>query len=94
MRSRAFQPRVYESEQESLFDGQPFDHMPRVFGSERQFPVLLVSFIGPQHGRVTYACVESGQHLVNRQSRLCRFERLADAPFELFAGFLLNKPCG
>ncbi|PLB52087.1 hypothetical protein P170DRAFT_422996 [Aspergillus steynii IBT 23096] len=85
MRSRAYQPKVKEHEMDDLFEGKPFADKPRVFPKEKRFPVLLLSFVGPQHARIFYAYVEDGNKLIIRQ-------RLADAPVELFARFPVGRP--
>lgn len=64
---------------------------PPAFDREERFPILLLSFLGPQHARVFYACMD-GYELVIRQSRLYSFEREATAPIDLFARLLLSRP--
>lgn len=66
-------------------------HDERRFPIEERFPVLLLSFVGPQHGRMSYACMDRDQ-MVIRQSRLYGFEREESAPLDLFARFLLSLP--
>ncbi|EAU29840.1 predicted protein [Aspergillus terreus NIH2624] len=61
------------------------------FPQEKRFPVVMLSFMGPQHGRILYAFMD-GEQLVLRQSRLFSFERKANAPFALFQRILLSHP--
>ncbi|PLB52082.1 hypothetical protein P170DRAFT_350521, partial [Aspergillus steynii IBT 23096] len=94
MRSRANQPLVTdEEEMEKLYDEKRdvFPEKQRVFPMEKRFPVLMLSFLGPQHARIFYACLD-GKNLIIRQSKLYSFESKADAPVELFARFLLSTP--
>ena len=85
MHSRANQPDVREDEMEELFkptcQARPKGKL--LFPGEKKFPVLMLSFVGPQHGRIFYACLDGG-HLVIRQSKLYSFECKADAPIETF----------
>ncbi|KAG2418867.1 hypothetical protein HFD88_001969 [Aspergillus terreus] len=61
------------------------------FDEESEFPVLMVSFLGPQHARLFYAHME-GITLVIRQSKLYSFERRETAPWDLFARWVLSMP--
>lgn len=95
MQARANQPRVPEEDEESLFEPtfaeSDLARYPLEFETEQHFPVLMLSFLGPQHGRLFYACMHDGW-LVIRQSKLYSFERRADAPVDLFTRFLLSRP--
>ncbi|CRG85498.1 hypothetical protein PISL3812_02552 [Talaromyces islandicus] len=88
MRNRAFEPEEkrfdddhefedYEEEQKARFpeDG----NSPYVFPFEQRFPVLMVSVVGPQHGRIFFACMD-GRDVVIRQSQLYSFEKREAAP--------------
>ncbi|PYI11707.1 hypothetical protein BO78DRAFT_382375 [Aspergillus sclerotiicarbonarius CBS 121057] len=96
LRNRASQLKIEdEDEQERMSnlsreerEKQGYDF---VFPEERIFPVLLLSYVGPQHGRIFYACLE-GLQVKIYQSRLYRFEKQNDAPVELFTKFLMSSP--
>ncbi|PYH94311.1 hypothetical protein BO71DRAFT_398986 [Aspergillus ellipticus CBS 707.79] len=94
MRNRAIQLDVTaEDEQELLFNPGEED-IPvygRKFPQEYHFPVLLLSYVGPQHGRVLYAAMD-GDRLVIRQSKLYSFEKEVTAPIGLFGRLLPSKP--
>lgn len=47
------------------------------------FPILLLSYVGPQHGRLFYASLNHRQ-LVIRQSKLYSSEKKATAPLDFF----------
>jgi len=51
------------------------------FPKEKCFPVLLLSYIGPQHGRLFCASLD-GKQFVTKQSRIYSFETRAIAPLE------------
>lgn len=94
MRSRANQPLVTEQqEMEKLFDEnrEIFPELRRTFSGESAFPVLMLSFLNNQHGRVFYARMQ-GRRMVIHQSKLYSFHTLSEAPLELFAQFLLSSP--
>ncbi|KAL5338921.1 hypothetical protein BJX70DRAFT_179811 [Aspergillus crustosus] len=102
MRNRALQPAQFnpdaarDSDAElSSGDEDELDIHVRegdlCFRNEHQFPVLMLSFMGPQHGRIIYACM-SGRQLVLRMSRLYSFIDGRSAPVKLFACALLSKP--
>ncbi|BCR92298.1 uncharacterized protein ACHE_80198S [Aspergillus chevalieri] len=59
--------------------------------SQKSFPVLLLSYIGPQHGRLFCASLNEKQ-LVIRQSRIYSFETQAVAPLDFFSRVLLSRP--
>ncbi|KAI9374573.1 hypothetical protein BJX61DRAFT_540697 [Aspergillus egyptiacus] len=69
----------------------PLNEEDLLFKDECRFPVLMLSFVGPQHGRLTYACM-SGTDLIIRQSKLYSFIDAQSAPLRLFACALLSKP--
>lgn len=58
-------------------------HDERWFPIEEHFPVLLLSFVGPQHGWMLYACMDKEQ--IIRQPRLYIIEREDNALLDLFA---------
>ncbi|KAL1982720.1 hypothetical protein VTN96DRAFT_971 [Rasamsonia emersonii] len=62
MRNRANQPKVDE-------DGEELLPRQLEFEKEERFPVLMVSLLGPQHGRLFYVCMDGG-NLMIRQSDL------------------------
>lgn len=91
MQSCANQPKVDtddEEAQEALFHKteEELRSMPRAFAMESRFPVLLLSFVGPQHGRLFYACMD-GETLFIRQSKIYSFEKKDPAVLDLFASF-------
>lgn len=51
----------------------------------------MVSLVGPQHGRIYYACMD-GLEMVIRQSSLFSFEKRETAPWDFFARILLSNP--
>ncbi|OJJ32421.1 hypothetical protein ASPWEDRAFT_44534 [Aspergillus wentii DTO 134E9] len=83
MQNRASQLKVDENEEE--LPGQ------YEFQDEKRFPVLMTSFLGPQHGRIFYACMD-GEKLIIRQSRLYSFEKKESAPWDFFSRILLSSP--
>ncbi|KAH8432456.1 uncharacterized protein LDX57_010092 [Aspergillus melleus] len=92
MYARSQQPDVSQEEEEALFEPEAMPEFePKAFKNEDRFPILLLSFLGPQHGRVFYACM-NGDQLVIRQSRLYDFRKLESAPFDLFSRLLLSQP--
>lgn len=97
MNSRAKQPQAQsEEEMESLFDmveeevEKTFQKSP-AFANEQTFPVLLFSFVGPQHARILCASMNQRQ-LIVRMSRLYSFERKEEAPLDLFTSWLFSRP--
>ncbi|PYI07797.1 hypothetical protein BO78DRAFT_406325 [Aspergillus sclerotiicarbonarius CBS 121057] len=93
MHARANQFMVEKEEMERVFDMGigAYSDKPRIFSRETRFPVLQISFLGPQHARVLYACMDRG-HIVIRQSKLYSFERDDEAPLDLFIRILASKP--
>ncbi|RDW76673.1 uncharacterized protein DSM5745_06665 [Aspergillus mulundensis] len=106
MRNRASQPRVWdenEEDEDDAFDDGYQDPNPKecpgldlkdtevLFPDERRFPVLMASLVGPQHGRLYYACMD-GLDIVIRQSKLYSFEKKDDALLNFFSCFLLSEP--
>jgi hypothetical protein len=100
MRNRAFQPLTTEGEEDDLFTTytdtpedlpEALSSLPLAFAKETRFPVLLVSLLGSQHGRLFYACMD-GQTLVIRQSKLYSFEKKDTAPWEFFSRLILSAP--
>jgi hypothetical protein len=51
----------------------------------------MISLLGPQHGRLFYACMNDGD-LVIRQSRLFSFEKKATAPWDFFTRVIISRP--
>ncbi|PLN78207.1 hypothetical protein BDW42DRAFT_187589 [Aspergillus taichungensis] len=82
MRNGAKQPKV---------DPNAEDTQEALFKESEEFPVLILSYVGPQHARLLYACMDRRQ-LVIRLSRLYSFERTDTASLDLFARVLLNRP--
>ncbi|PWY88199.1 hypothetical protein BO70DRAFT_393923 [Aspergillus heteromorphus CBS 117.55] len=64
------------------------------FDQDQPQPVLLLSFMAPQHGRVLEAHIEGSSKILIKCSRLYSFEKNEDAPFELFYRWLLADPVG
>lgn len=92
--NRAEQLNVKDDEDaEALFEKEPekLRNYKRRFPKENRFPVLMLSYVGPQHGKLFYACM-NGQQLVVWQSKLYSFECRATVPLDLFARFLLSSP--
>lgn len=97
MRNRATQFKVEDEEDKELLHSLPVGapklrHYEHVFVEEEHFPVLLLSFVGPQHGRLFYASVDGGKKLVIRQSKLYSFEKKKNAPLDFFSRILLSRP--
>ncbi|GFF37429.1 hypothetical protein IFM58399_04890 [Aspergillus lentulus] len=63
------------------------------FREYKTIPVLLLSFMTPQHGRIMEAYLEGGK-LTLGVSRMYSFKTNSEAPFELFEGWLLGNPVG
>lgn len=61
------------------------------FPKEKCFPILLLSYVRPQHGRLFCASLNRRQ-LVIRQSKLYSFEKRATAPLDFFSQMLLSQP--
>ena len=92
MYNRARQPEVSNEDQESLFNTpEEITQHKLKFPNEVHFPVIVLSFLGPQHGRIFHGQMEDGE-LIIRQSRLYSFEHMESAPFDLFASIALSKP--
>lgn len=95
MLNRAHQPKVESEDQleelEMMNEKEREKQCGLQFPKETAFPVLLLSFVGPQHGRMFYASMY-GQEMVIRQSKLYSFETKANAPLDLFARILLSRP--
>lgn len=97
MHSRVKEPKV-ESEEvmEGLSDmnEQELEDLSKkspAFPDEQKFPVLLVSFVGPQHARLLCASLNTNL-LVIHLSKLYSFEREQDAPLDLFMSWLFARP--
>ncbi|KAE8353817.1 hypothetical protein BDV28DRAFT_100294 [Aspergillus coremiiformis] len=69
----------------SLRYGQP------EFEQFEVIPVLLVSLMSPQHGRILEGSLHQ-RKLIVRKSRLYSFETNQDAPIELFVRWLFGDP--
>ncbi|GES60947.1 hypothetical protein ATEIFO6365_0006040800 [Aspergillus terreus] len=93
MMNRSTQLNLPEDKQEAAFEdrGEWLKQYPLAFPKERRFPLLLVTFVAPQHGRIFYASMD-GQRLVIRQSKLYSFEREATAPLDLFTRWIMYTP--
>ncbi|KAL1968695.1 hypothetical protein VTN77DRAFT_1521 [Rasamsonia byssochlamydoides] len=64
------------------------------FKKHDQAPILMLSLVGPKHGRLLHASLDDDGALVIRCSGYYSFERLADAPFDLFCRYFLSTPVG
>lgn len=93
MMNRSAQLNLREDKQEAAFEdrGEWLKQYPLAFPKERRFPLLLVSFVAPQHGWIFYASMD-GQRLAIRQSKLYSFEREATAPLDLFTRWIMYTP--
>ncbi|KAL2824419.1 hypothetical protein BDW59DRAFT_147628 [Aspergillus cavernicola] len=97
MRNRARQPTVWtpedsDEEAESMTGGnQELPESELRFRTEKRFPVLMVSVVGPQHARIYYACM-AGQELIIRQSELYSFEKQDIDLLNYFSCVLLSSP--
>ncbi|PLB51556.1 hypothetical protein P170DRAFT_433488 [Aspergillus steynii IBT 23096] len=95
MKSRASQPDISEQEaelwHEGVFREKDMQNRPPVFPRETRFPILVVSLVGPQHGRMLYACMDKGVMSI-RQSRLYSFEKKDTEILDLFTRWLLSTP--
>lgn len=54
------------------------------------FPVLLLSYVGPQHAGYFYACLDS-YTLLNQQSELFDFRTLDPGTWDIFADLYLSS---
>ena len=96
MRGRANQRKVdSETEKWRLMenDGEGTEEYPYLFPNEEYFPVLLFSFVLPQHARILTACIVQ-EKLVIRQSKLYSFEWKKSAPIEFFSSPLPEPSFG
>lgn len=93
MRNRVNQRETDSHEEWEALWNFPADAEYRAFEfeSETHFPVILLSYVGPQHGRIIYAYMDR-HRLVICQSRLYSFEKRETAPVELFTRLLLSRP--
>ncbi|PWY88201.1 hypothetical protein BO70DRAFT_377762 [Aspergillus heteromorphus CBS 117.55] len=64
------------------------------FPKDQPQPVLMVSLVGPQHGRIIQAHIDGTPRMVVAYSRLYSFEKNEGAPFDLFCRWLLANPVG
>lgn len=88
------QPVVKDDIEEESFFGMSNKQLADyelLFPNKKHFPVLILSSVGPQHGRSLHVCLGE-ERLVIRQSKLYSFECQATAPLDLFARFLLSRP--
>ncbi|KAL5338922.1 hypothetical protein BJX70DRAFT_398122 [Aspergillus crustosus] len=103
MHNRSQQPAVFDEDAAMASDsddsmevqsGVDAEDADFAFGQEQRFPVLMLSFLGRRHGRITYACMD-GMQIVIRQSQRYRFVDGDCDPSEvltLFACALLSTP--
>ncbi|PWY88063.1 hypothetical protein BO94DRAFT_575108 [Aspergillus sclerotioniger CBS 115572] len=93
MHARAEQPMLEDEEMERAFDEGPgsYRNKPLVFPREKRYPVLQLSFIGPQHARVLYACMDKDRIIIC-QSKIYSFETDEEAPSDLFLRIIASKP--
>ena len=97
MKGRASQPKAEsEEEMEDIHDmrreevEEAYRKSP-AFPNEQKFPLLLFSFVGPQHARILCASMDQTR-LIVRMSKLYSFERKEEAPLELFTSWLFSRP--
>ncbi|OJJ48311.1 hypothetical protein ASPZODRAFT_130289 [Penicilliopsis zonata CBS 506.65] len=57
MRSRVPQPILEDEEDQEAFFGEPsmIGRFQLAFRQKKHFPILMLSYVGPQHGRLFYA---------------------------------------
>lgn len=95
MRNRARQPEAEGEEKMeklySLTEEEIMESCEPQFPKEQAFPVLLLSYVGRQHGRFFYASM-NGSEMIIRQSKLYSFENRGNAPLDLFTRILLSCP--
>ncbi|KAL1963954.1 hypothetical protein VTN77DRAFT_7629 [Rasamsonia byssochlamydoides] len=60
---------------------------------DNKAPILMISLMGPKHGRILHAYIGNDRNLVINCSERYSFERRDTAPFELFYRYLLSTPC-
>ncbi|KAJ6178283.1 hypothetical protein N7519_008744 [Penicillium mononematosum] len=64
-----------------------------VFSHYHIFPVLMLSFFGPRHGRILQACYDSrSQQLEIQISPIFSFLRKNDESFDIFLRFMASYP--
>lgn len=91
---RQFEDKALEDADEDLYarsEELQLEKLPREFASERRFPVMMFSYLGSQHARIYYACMD-GEQLVIQQSTLYNFQRRNEALLDLFARIMLSQP--
>ncbi|PYH32845.1 uncharacterized protein BO87DRAFT_439732 [Aspergillus neoniger CBS 115656] len=91
MQCRALQPRVPEDKALFEEDIETIKSMPREFGDEKTFPLLLLSFPGPQNFRYFHVCMR-GTRMLILQSKLYSFEKKETAPIELLVRLAMSQP--
>jgi hypothetical protein len=93
MRNRVNQRKADSKEEREALWNFPADieYGGYEFEAETHFPVILLSYVGPQHGRIIYAYMDR-QRLVICQSKLYSFEKQETAPLNLFTRMLLSRP--
>ncbi|OJJ51357.1 hypothetical protein ASPZODRAFT_163206 [Penicilliopsis zonata CBS 506.65] len=93
LKSRVNQPKVDDEQVQEALSNDPSmaSDFELAFPDEEHFPVLMLSYVGPQHGRLFYAYMD-GKQLIIQQSKLYGFEKKSTAPVELFARMLLSRP--
>lgn len=93
MRNRVNQRKADSREEQEALWRFPADveYRSYEFEAETHFPVILLSYVGPQHGRIIYAYMDR-QRLVICQSKLYSFEKQETAPLNLFSRMLLSRP--
>lgn len=96
MRNRANQVQAPDDEEivNSLSDQNPEELSSSYnlsFPNEENFPVLLLSFVGPHHSRLFQAYMDKGTlHIL--QSKLYSFRDEETSPLDFFARYLLSRP--
>ncbi|OJZ89301.1 hypothetical protein ASPFODRAFT_58037 [Aspergillus luchuensis CBS 106.47] len=91
MQCRALQPRVPEDKALFEEDIETIKSMPREFGDGKTFPLLLLSFPGPQNFRYFHVCMR-GTRMLILQSKLYSFEKKETAPIELLVRLAMSQP--
>ncbi|EED21286.1 conserved hypothetical protein [Talaromyces stipitatus ATCC 10500] len=93
MRNRVNQRRADDPDERKALWDFPADveYCGFQFESEIHFPVVFLSYVGPQHGRIFYAYMDR-YRLVICQSKLYSFEKKESAPVDFFTRMLLSRP--
>ncbi|KAE8410850.1 hypothetical protein BDV36DRAFT_302384 [Aspergillus pseudocaelatus] len=84
---------LYVHELVSILKAMSIRYSQPEFEQYKVIPVLLLSFMSPQNGRILEANLDE-RNLIVRRSPMYSFKTNRDAPFELFSRWLLGDPIG